>query len=47
MADGRIVVDIGEDRKRNFKALLSLGGISMTDWLKNAIDRYIKKSEGK
>lgn len=43
MADGRIVVDIGEKRKRNFKSLLSLSGISMTDWLKEVIDQYIKE----
>ena len=43
MADGRIVVDIGEDRKRNFKALLSLKGETMTDWLKKTIDKFIYK----
>ena len=43
--DGRIVADIGEDRKRNFKAKLSLIGISMTDWFKEKIDKFIKESE--
>lgn len=43
--DGRIVADIGEERKRNFKAKLSLVGISMTDWFKETIDKFIKESE--
>lgn len=47
MADGRIVVDIGEERKRKFKALLSLKGETMTDWQKKIIDKFIKESEVK
>lgn len=45
MADGRIVVDIGEQRKRNFKSLLALKGEIMTDWFKKIIDKFIKESE--
>lgn len=45
MADGRIVLDIGEQRKRNFKSLLSLKGMSMTDWFKDKIDKFIVKEE--
>jgi hypothetical protein len=47
MADGRIVLDIGEDRKRRFKSKLSLVGISMTDWLKSIIDKFIEENEVK
>lgn len=43
MADGRIVVDIEESRKRQFKAKLSLTGITMTDWFKQMIDKFIKE----
>lgn len=45
MIDGRIVIDIGEDRKRQFKSKLSLIGTSMTDWFKEIIDKFIKESE--
>ena len=47
MADGRIVVDIGEERKRQFKSELSLTGQTMTNWLKKVIDKFIKESEVK
>ena len=47
MADGRIVVDIGEKRKRQFKSELYLTGQTITDWLKRAIDKFIKESEVK
>ena len=47
MADGRIVVDIGENRKRQWKAKLSLLGVIMTDWLKEKIDKFLEESEGK
>lgn len=45
MADGRIVADIGHERKKLFKSKLSLADVSMTDWLKKVIDKFIKESE--
>ena len=45
MADGRIVVDIGEKRKREFKSKLYYTGITMTDWLKYIIDKFIKEEK--
>ena len=47
MADGRIVVDLGEQRKRKFKAVLGLNGEKMNEWLKKVIDVYTKESEVK
>ena len=44
--DGRIVVDVGENRKREFKAKLSLYGLSIKKWLQDSIDKYLE-SEGK
>lgn len=44
MADGRIVADVGETRKRRLKAFLGLKGISMTDWLKKIIDKYLDEN---
>ena len=43
--DGRIVIDIGEQRKRQFKGKLYLTGETMTDWIKKVIDKFIKGSE--
>lgn len=43
MADGRIVADIGENRKRKFKSKLYMTGLTMTDWLKSIVDKFIKE----
>lgn len=40
--DGRIVADIGENLKRQFKSALSLNGQTMTDWLKERIGKFVK-----
>ena len=43
--DGRIVADIGENLKRQFKSALSLNGQTMTDWLKERIGKFVKTKE--
>lgn len=42
--DGRIVADIGENLKRQFKSVLYLKGQTMTDWLKERIGRFVKNN---
>lgn len=43
--DGRIVADIGEELKREWKAKLAKNGIIMTDWLKEIIGKYVKEGD--
>lgn len=45
MKDGRIVADIGEELKREWKAILAKKGIIMTDWLKEVIGKFVKEGE--
>lgn len=44
--DGRIVAEIGEERRLKFKIALMKNNIKFTDWLKKRIDEFLE-SEGK
>ena len=42
---GRLLADIGEDLKRRFYKILFDKNITYKDWLKGAIESYVKKWE--
>lgn len=45
MADGRIVVDIGDSRKTLLKTRLEYKKKTLTDWIKAIVDRFIKNTD--
>lgn len=42
---GRLLADIGEDLKRRFYKILFDKNVTYKDWLKSAIESYVKKWE--
>ena len=47
MSKGRLVIDVGEERRNRLKSLLYAKGKLMKDWLIEQIDKFIKESEVK
>ncbi len=47
MSKGRLVIDVGEDRRNRLKSLLYAKGKSVKDWFVEQIDKFLKESEGK
>lgn len=43
--DGRIVVDVGEERKRNFKSKLSLQGLSIKKFFIEMVDKFLESGD--
>lgn len=42
MSKGRLVIDVGEDRRNRLKSLLYAKGKLMKDWFIEQIDKFIK-----
>lgn len=42
---GRLLADVGEDLKRRFYKILFANNLTYKDWLKGAVESYVKKWE--
>ena len=47
MKDGRLVIDVGEERRNKFKSKLYLKGQTMKEFFVKSIDNFLKESEVK